>query len=95
MVGDHGHGAEVLEVPGTAPAPDALVGCDLAVSLGGDGTFLRLIPLVYTAGVPVLGVNFGRLGFLLEVAPTELPRPSAGRSTVTSPSKSGPRSGSR
>ena len=46
-----------------------LAGADLAVSLGGDGTFLRLVPLAYAAGIPVLGVNFGRLGYLLEVEP--------------------------
>jgi NAD+ kinase len=49
-----------------------LSGADLAVSLGGDGTFLRLVPLAYHARVPVLGVNFGRLGFLLEVEPAAL-----------------------
>jgi len=46
-----------------------LSGADLAVSLGGDGTFLRLVPLAYAARIPVLGVNFGRLGYLLEVEP--------------------------
>ncbi len=49
-----------------------LSGADLAVSLGGDGTFLRLVPLAYRAQVPVLGVNFGRLGYLLEVEPAAL-----------------------
>jgi NAD+ kinase len=72
-LGEHGHDAELLEVPGEAPDQGALQGCDLAVSLGGDGTFLRLVPLAYAAGVPVLGVNFGRLGYLLEVAPDEFP----------------------
>ena len=46
-----------------------LSGADLAISLGGDGTFLRLVPLAYRARVRVLGVNFGRLGYLLEVEP--------------------------
>ncbi|MGP8060578.1 MAG: NAD(+)/NADH kinase [Acidimicrobiales bacterium] len=73
-----GHVARLLSVPGFAPeaggvsgGPESsdLAGSDLAVSLGGDGTFLRLVPLAYRAGVPVLGVNFGRLGYLLEVAP--------------------------
>ncbi len=72
-LGDHGHEVDLLEVPGDAPGPESLFGCDLAVSLGGDGTFLRLVPLAYAAGVPVLGVNFGRLGYLLEVAPAEFP----------------------
>jgi len=54
------------------PAAPGLVGADLAVSLGGDGTFLRLVPAAYDAGIPVLGVNFGRLGYLLEVVPDRL-----------------------
>ncbi len=39
---------------------------DLAVSLGGDGTFLRLVAVASDPGVPLLGVNFGRLGYLLD-----------------------------
>ena len=55
-----------------------LKGVDLAVSLGGDGTFLRLVPLATAAGVPVAGVNFGRLGYLLELQPDQL-REAIGR----------------
>ncbi len=43
----------------------------LVVSLGGDGTFLRASRLARVAACPVVGVNFGRLGYLLEVAPEE------------------------
>jgi NAD+ kinase len=77
-----GHSARLLRLApsdraeGKVPAGDLegadLTGSDLAVSLGGDGTFLRLVPLAYRAGVPVLGVNFGRLGYLLEVQPDGL-----------------------
>lgn len=49
-----------------------LAGADLAVSLGGDGTFLRLVPLAWAVDAPVLGVNFGRLGYLLELQPSHL-----------------------
>ncbi len=42
-------------------------GLDLAISFGGDGTFLRAAYLCRDAGIPVLGVNLGRLGFLAEV----------------------------
>ncbi|HXX91019.1 MAG TPA: NAD(+)/NADH kinase [Acidimicrobiales bacterium] len=50
------------------PAPD------LAVSLGGDGTMLRTVALATPRGVPVLGVNLGRLGYLTEVEPPGLER---------------------
>lgn len=47
-------------------------GLDLAISLGGDGTMLRTVDLVYEAGVAVLGVNVGQMGYLAEVEPTDL-----------------------
>jgi NAD+ kinase len=45
---------------------------DLVVSLGGDGTMLRSVSLVAEDDVPVLGVNFGQLGYLTEVEPGDL-----------------------
>lgn len=47
-------------------------GLDLVVSLGGDGTMLRSVSLVAEDDVPVLGVNFGQLGYLTEVEPPDL-----------------------
>lgn len=47
-------------------------GLDVVVSLGGDGTMLRAVDLGYEAGVPVLGVNVGQLGYLTEVEPADL-----------------------
>jgi NAD+ kinase len=47
-------------------------GLDLAVSFGGDGTFLRAAHLCRDDGVPVLGLNLGRLGFLAEVERDDL-----------------------
>ncbi len=44
---------------------------NLAVSMGGDGTMLRALDLMCPLGVPVLGVNFGHLGYLTEVEPEE------------------------
>ena len=46
---------------------------DLVIAAGGDGTILRALALAAPVGVPVLGVNVGRLGFLAEVDPPELP----------------------
>ncbi len=46
-------------------------GLDAVVTLGGDGSILRAVELVGAAGVPILGVNFGRMGYLTEVAPAD------------------------
>jgi NAD+ kinase len=46
-------------------------GLDVVVSVGGDGTLLRAAHLAARAGVPLLGVKVGRLGFLTEVEPPE------------------------
>ena len=45
---------------------------DALISLGGDGTMLGALRLVAARPVPVLGVNLGNLGFLVEVEPHEL-----------------------
>lgn len=46
--------------------PDAAVGCEMVLALGGDGTFLRAAEVARPARVPVLGINLGRIGFLTE-----------------------------
>ena len=40
--------------------------------MGGDGTFLRVVRLAATEDVPVLGVNFGRLGYLPDLLPDQV-----------------------
>jgi NAD+ kinase len=45
---------------------------DLAVVLGGDGTMLRALARFLGSGVPVIGVNFGRVGFLSSMGRREL-----------------------
>ncbi len=47
-------------------------GADLLVSLGGDGTLLRSVDAALAGGIPVLGVNIGRLGYLTQVEPDGL-----------------------
>jgi NAD+ kinase len=47
-------------------------GAELVLVLGGDGTILRAAELARDAGVPLLGVNLGRVGFLAEAEPEDL-----------------------
>lgn len=45
---------------------------DVAISLGGDGTFLRTAARVNRQNIPILGINTGRLGFLADVGSTDV-----------------------
>src|SRR6187455_770893 len=45
---------------------------DCIISLGGDGTLLDTVTLVRNKNIPVLGINFGRLGFLASIGPEEV-----------------------
>lgn len=71
VVADEGDHPDVVPAPVVARESFA-DGLDLAVSFGGDGTFLRAAHLCRDGGVPVLGVNLGRLGFLAEVERDDL-----------------------
>lgn len=77
-----------LRLPGLTPVPvEELAGTtDGIIALGGDGTLLGAMRLVAGRPVPVLGVNFGNLGFLAEVEGADLDgaltKMADGRSTV-------------
>ena len=47
-------------------------GAQVAVAVGGDGTILRTLARLLGTGVPVIGVNFGRVGFLASIEPERL-----------------------
>ncbi len=47
-------------------------GIDLAMSIGGDGTFIKSVGFVRDSGVPILGVNTGRLGFLATISKDQI-----------------------
>jgi NAD+ kinase len=66
-VADAGRAAGARAVP-----DDELAGSDAILSIGGDGTMLGALRLVADDPRPVLGVNMGRLGFLVEIEPAEL-----------------------
>ena len=57
----------------SAPSDDCFAGAHFAISVGGDGTFIRTAQLSAPKGVPVLGVNKGTVGFLTELEEGELP----------------------
>lgn len=54
-------GADIGEFSGPEDLPGDV---DIFLSLGGDGTFLSALTIVGDSGIPVAGINFGRLGFL-------------------------------
>jgi NAD+ kinase len=59
-------GVKLLEGEDVAPAPD------IAIVLGGDGTMLQALARFLGSGVPVIGVNYGRVGFLTAIHADEL-----------------------
>jgi NAD+ kinase len=56
-------GVEIVDDPERA---------QLAVAVGGDGTILRTLARLLDTGVPVIGINFGRVGFLASITPDRL-----------------------
>ncbi|MDI6641766.1 MAG: NAD(+)/NADH kinase, partial [Elusimicrobiota bacterium] len=60
---------KVVNLPSTATAfPNA----DLCISLGGDGTILKIAKKIAMRNIPVLGINLGSLGFLAEIDLSEM-----------------------
>ncbi len=45
---------------------------DMIISFGGDGTILRTARLSVGTGIPILGINLGKVGFLAEISPEEI-----------------------
>jgi NAD+ kinase len=66
------YGEEEAERHGIEPSPYAPEEPDVALVLGGDGTTLRALHRFLGTGVPVIGVNFGRVGFLTTIGRDEL-----------------------
>ncbi len=53
-------------------ASDRLPGTDIVLVLGGDGSLLSAARMCAESGIPLLGINFGRVGFLTELEPAEV-----------------------
>lgn len=69
--------AALLPFEGLEALPQKELGrhCDLIVVVGGDGHLLSAARSVFTDNVPIVGINRGRLGFLADIGPAELPGP--------------------
>jgi NAD+ kinase len=67
-------GADLGGQPATVVpvSPAAAAGAEMVLVIGGDGTLLRAAELARGAGVPLLGVNLGHVGFLAEAEPEDL-----------------------
>ena len=63
---------EEVEKHGVGEPEEDLSDADIAVVLGGDGTMLRALQRFLGTKIPVVGVNFGRVGFLASIQPNEL-----------------------
>jgi len=46
--------------------------CDLVIAVGGDGTFLAATRAIAAYDIPIIGINLGRLGFLVDISPNVL-----------------------
>lgn len=60
------HGMHVATMPEIAQA------CDLVITVGGDGTLLNAARELVNFDVAILGINLGRLGFLVDVSPVDM-----------------------
>jgi len=70
-----GHHVRVIDIQeaGQQCTGSEFEDCDLSLVLGGDGTIIHAARLCACLAVPIVGINFGRVGFLTELEPEEVP----------------------
>jgi len=68
FVSEHGQ----IDLSGTVSIQDDNFVADLALSIGGDGTFLNTAARIGQKQIPILGINTGRLGFLADVSTEDI-----------------------
>ncbi len=65
--------ADALALKNSGMALEKLTAnCDLAIVVGGDGSFLSAARRLAPHGIPLVGVNLGRLGFLVDISPEHM-----------------------
>ena len=66
--------AKLLENPQIKSSTLARLGdrCDLVIAIGGDGTFLGAARAIVSDNIPLVGINLGRLGFLVDISPHDM-----------------------
>jgi len=62
---------DIIEAPSDAIRTPETLGreCDVVIAVGGDGTLLNAARAVAPFGTPVIGINLGRIGFLVDISP--------------------------
>ncbi len=61
-----------INIPDATVIQDNCFSADVAISMGGDGTFLEAARKVGDKQIPILGINMGRLGFLADFTPEDI-----------------------
>lgn len=62
----------LIDIKPTSIITDNSFSADIAISMGGDGTFLKVASKVGNKNIPIVGINMGRLGFLADISPEEI-----------------------
>jgi NAD+ kinase len=67
--------ARFIDKPDVQACPVNELGlkCDIVIAIGGDGTFLAAARAIVAYDIPLIGINLGRLGFLVDISPDDLP----------------------
>jgi NAD+ kinase len=71
MLQEQGYDVRIIDIRKEAEesTDSSLAGCDVVLVLGGDGTIVHAARLCSRINVPIVGINFGRVGFLTELEP--------------------------
>lgn len=74
LLQQHNYETEIINLNQEGLECAELQDCQMLVVLGGDGSILQAAHLCAAQGTPILGINFGRVGYLTELEPQELTR---------------------